>query len=88
MTSRTLGSTTALVEPEPPLNLADEIRARAYELYEQRGREHGNDVEDWLRAEKEIKEIQALIAAVKAIASSIDPQPRVRSNGGSFVTST
>jgi hypothetical protein len=32
----------------------DEIRCRAYELYEQRGREQGHDVEDWLRAEKEV----------------------------------
>ena len=23
----------------------------AYELYEQRGREHGHDLEDWLKAE-------------------------------------
>ena len=30
------------------------IRARAYELYESRGRENGQDEEDWLRAEQEI----------------------------------
>jgi len=29
------------------------IRRRAYELYEQREREDGHDVEDWLRAEEE-----------------------------------
>ena len=33
----------------------DDIRQRAYELYEQRGREDGRDVDDWLRAEDEIK---------------------------------
>jgi len=33
----------------------DEIRRRAYELYEQRGGEHGYDVEDWLRAEEEVQ---------------------------------
>ena len=32
----------------------DEIRARAYELYLQRGGEDGHDNEDWLRAEEEI----------------------------------
>ena len=30
------------------------IRERAYELYESRGREHGQDEQDWLRAEQEI----------------------------------
>ena len=31
-----------------------EIARRAYELYVQRGGEHGKDVEDWIRAEKEL----------------------------------
>jgi hypothetical protein len=30
------------------------IRARAYELYEDRGHEPGQDEQDWLRAEREI----------------------------------
>ena len=33
-----------------------EIARRAHELYVQRGREHGKDVEDWLRAEKELSD--------------------------------
>jgi len=32
----------------------DIIRARAYELYEIRGREPGQDEQDWLRAEQQI----------------------------------
>jgi hypothetical protein len=32
-----------------------EIRALAYELYIQRGRIDGFEVEDWLQAEKELK---------------------------------
>jgi hypothetical protein len=32
----------------------NQIRDRAYELYESRGREPGQDERDWLRAEKEI----------------------------------
>jgi len=32
----------------------DKIRERAYELYESRGREAGQDEQDWLRAEQEI----------------------------------
>jgi hypothetical protein len=34
--------------------LEDKIRQRAYELYECRDREPGQDVQDWLRAEQEI----------------------------------
>ena len=40
--------------PVDPKVLEDQIRARAYELYEERGKEEGNDVDDWLRAEAEI----------------------------------
>jgi len=32
----------------------DRIRRRAYQLYEQREREEGHDMEDWLRAEEEV----------------------------------
>lgn len=28
---------------------------RAYEIYQSRGASHGSDVDDWLRAEREIK---------------------------------
>jgi len=34
----------------------DEIRSRAYELYQQRGGEEGHAIEDWLRAEEEISQ--------------------------------
>jgi hypothetical protein len=37
---------------EPAHN--QEIRVRAYELFEQRGREPGHDLDDWLQAEAEI----------------------------------
>ena len=32
-----------------------EIRRRAYELFEARGREEGHELQDWLRAEEEIR---------------------------------
>ena len=38
---------------EPP-RIEEEIRKRAYELFEARGREEGHELEDWLRAEEEI----------------------------------
>ncbi len=37
-----------------PINLEDEIRRRAYELYEQRNGAPGSEQEDWLRAESEV----------------------------------
>jgi Protein of unknown function (DUF2934) len=39
-----------------PQELEILIRERAYALYEERGREDGHAVEDWLRAEQEIME--------------------------------
>jgi hypothetical protein len=36
------------------VSLQDRIRERAYELYESRGSEPGQDEQDWLRAEQEI----------------------------------
>jgi len=42
------------------LNISDSkmfeaIRKRAYELYCSRGYKHGNDLNDWVQAEKEIR---------------------------------
>ncbi len=34
--------------------LGSQIADRAYELYVQRGQEHGHDIEDWLEAERQI----------------------------------
>jgi hypothetical protein len=36
------------------VDIQDVIRNRAYELFEQRGCQHGAHVEDWLRAEREV----------------------------------
>jgi Protein of unknown function (DUF2934) len=44
-------------------NLEEDIRRRAYELYEERGREDGHDLDDWLRAEAEITAKSAKTAA-------------------------
>ena len=42
----------------------EEIARQAYELYVQRGGEHGKDVEDWVRAEKELRD-ESVLAQVK-----------------------
>jgi hypothetical protein len=35
--------------------LQRQIAERAYQLFEMRGHSHGSDVEDWLRAEREVR---------------------------------
>lgn len=45
--------------PQSQGNVEDLIRFRAYQLFEQRGRDHGFDMEDWLRAEVEVTQTKA-----------------------------
>ena len=42
-----------------PQELEHQIRLRAQELYEARGREDGHELDDWLRAEEEITQKKA-----------------------------
>ncbi|HUK86361.1 MAG TPA: DUF2934 domain-containing protein [Terriglobales bacterium] len=41
--------------PEELTRMEEEIRRRAYQLYEERGGQHGFDQDDWLRAEAEVR---------------------------------
>jgi H+-transporting ATPase len=52
---RVFDSTKAPLLDKESLDLTPQIATRAYELYEQRGRQEGRDVQDWLRAEREIR---------------------------------
>jgi len=36
-------------------SLDEEIRCRAYQLYVERGEEHGRDLDDWLQAKREFE---------------------------------
>jgi len=54
MPSEKIKSTSATPISDPHPNLHEEIRRRAYELYESRGREDGHDVDDWFGADAEI----------------------------------
>jgi hypothetical protein len=47
-------SPTSVTSEPQDLELEDQIRQRAYELYEARGGEDGHELEDWFRAEEEI----------------------------------
>jgi hypothetical protein len=37
-----------------PIDLEAQIRQRAYELYEERGRAPGRETDDWFQAEREV----------------------------------
>ncbi len=51
---------TAGMSPASPATRAEaltpeEVRRRAYELWEKRGREHGKHEDDWYKAERELR---------------------------------
>lgn len=48
--------------PSPEM-IQEQIRHLAYELYEQRGREDGHDMDDWLKAESQVAEKAKALAA-------------------------
>ena len=60
---KTQRTTPAPVKSEdqtgPTPEQLEQIRARAYELFEQRGGEPGHDMEDWLQAEAEVTQQRA-----------------------------
>ena len=50
--------------PSRPAPVTDrDIARRAYELYEQRGGEHGRDLDDWLLAENRLRDAATFTAA-------------------------
>ncbi len=60
MAKTTLAAHPVLTMPEPEgvfdataREIYESVARRAYELFESRGRQYGNDLEDWLRAEAE-----------------------------------
>ncbi len=55
---RTTNQTT-----ESTSELQEQIRRRAYELYEQRGRDEGHELDDWLQAESEATQQKAKTVA-------------------------
>jgi hypothetical protein len=54
------GSSSSSLE----IGAEERIRRRAYELYEERGREEGHAEEDWLRAEAEVGKLASRAAKV------------------------
>jgi hypothetical protein len=56
-------STMETQTAEPPLDLQEQIRRRAFALYELRGRGDGHDRDDWLQAESELAQLRTKAAA-------------------------
>ena len=52
--TRPFSSKSATVQTDSETDLQQAIQLRALELYEQRGRESGQALEDWLQAETEL----------------------------------
>jgi hypothetical protein len=52
---------TKVTNPTPELQ--EQVRRRAHEKYEQRGREEGHGLDDWLQAEAEVTQQQTKIVA-------------------------
>lgn len=55
--------TTKSVAIARPVDAEEEIRQRAYELFEARGGGEGRELEDWLQAEEEIRRRKTNAAA-------------------------
>lgn len=47
----------------------EQIRARAFELYLERGRQPGHELDDWLRAEFELTHLPLHVAHLQPIKS-------------------
>ena len=50
-------------EMDNPQGLKSQIRQRAFDLYQERGREPGHELDDWLLAEGEVTGQKTRIAA-------------------------
>ena len=69
------------ISAESASDLEVRIRYRAYELYEQRGRADGRDIEDWLQAETELASPRAKLLAGEVVKAA--RKPPVMSTGKS-----
>lgn len=51
-----LNSSVTALHVDESVSLEEQIAQHAHELWQERGREHGSDMADWLRAEREVNE--------------------------------
>jgi hypothetical protein len=62
-TTATRRQTPALAVMKSAPEVQEQIRRRAHELYEQRGRDDGHELDDWLQAESEMTKQKAKTVA-------------------------
>ncbi len=53
---RVFDPTAAPLLAKKPVDVTSQISKRAYELYEREGRREGHAVQDWLQAERQVRE--------------------------------
>lgn len=63
--------------PKQDVPTREEIAHRAYELYEQRGGVHGRDLEDWLTAERELRNQNLTRVQPAPVAQAQEKRPAI-----------
>ena len=66
-TRKVLNQDKARSAEHTQVELAAEIRCRAYKLYEERGKTEGHALEDWLHAEAEILRPERIASALRKL---------------------
>ena len=73
---RVFDPTAAPLLARKPVDVTPQIAKRAYELYEQRGRQDGRAVQDWVLAEREIRKDEA--KAEPKPEAKAEPKPEAK----------
>jgi hypothetical protein len=63
MEPQTPTSSTQIQETKSLGDPQEQVRSRAFELYELRGRDDGHDLDDWLQAESELAQQRVKVVA-------------------------
>src|SRR5690348_3304084 len=63
--------------PTQDVPTREQIAQRAYELFQQRGGEHGRDLEDWLAAERELRNQNLARVQAAPLAQPQEKQPAI-----------
>lgn len=72
-TKKSQAKTANVNSLQSAVDLEGQIRRRAYELYERRGREAGHETEDWLQAEAELARERTKLLAGEAVRKNRKP---------------
>ncbi len=83
---RVFDPTAAPLLARAPVDVTPQIAKRAYELYEQRGRQDGSAVQDWEQAEREIRKDEA--KAEPKPEAKAEPKPEAKAEPKSHESDT